>query len=58
MIERLYSHKVVNKSDHNDDPQARKEDEEFLDHFTPREDSRASLLDPRASLLDPRASLI
>jgi hypothetical protein len=26
-----------------------------LDNFTPREESRASLLDPRASLLEPKS---
>jgi hypothetical protein len=38
LIQRLYSHKVVNKSEYNDDPQARKDDEDFLDSFIPNLD--------------------
>ena len=36
MIERLHSHKVVNRSENNDDLQSRKDDEQFLDYFLPK----------------------
>ncbi len=38
MIEHLYSHKVVAKSEYNDDSMSRKEDENFLDSFMPNKD--------------------
>lgn len=43
MIQHLYSHRVVTKSEHNDDLQARKEDEDFLDSFLPIKDDSIDL---------------
>jgi hypothetical protein len=43
MIEHLYSHKVVNKSEYNDDLLARKEDEDFLDSFLPNKDDSVEM---------------